>query len=463
MRRATVRISHSLRYRLTMAATALFVLGTLVVAWQLLLLQRELSQRDGENMVWALAQTRHQALSLERDLARLRLQQVDAEQLALQSDLLDSRLALLADGPQRRTLQHYEVLAPVDQAVARYTQIDPLQWQSAVIPEDAQEVLKELIAALSRAGNQVMVLEREERSAHLARLARWIQAAFAAIAMVVLCGSWLLWQLVAGLRRQRASAVTIGAQRDALQKTVDDLHRAQDASETYRNFVSLVSHQFRTPLAVIDSAAQRLARRARQPGADLAAPVLERMGQVRSTVDGMTRLLDSVLTSIKLDGSGIELQCQPLDLAAILRQVLADNQSLLAGRPLHWAQDDSPAACAGDAQLLSHLLHNLLANACKYTPQGSALEISLRADAQHLYCRLRDVGPGVSAQELPLLFERFYRGAGSRGQEGSGLGLYLARAIARLHGGELSADCPKEGGLALTLRLPRREEPAARD
>lgn len=449
-------IRRGLQYRLTLAATVLFFAGSLVVVWQLLVLHRELSQREGENMVWALAQAQHQATLLERDLARLRLQQSDAEDIHLQADLLHSRLSLLTDGPQRRILRHYGQLDALLPAMAAFEQVDLLQLLIGTDNPVAQQELRMLIAALAAAGNQVMVREREEKSRRLDQLEQWIKAAFAAIGMVALCGGWLMWQLVAALQRQRTNARTIAAQRDALQQTIHDLHRAQSATETYRNFVSLVSHQFRTPLAVIDSTAQRLMRQARRSGGEQSEQVLERMGETRHTVEGLTRLLDSVLTSVKLDGGGIQLQARPVNLAELASHVVEGNKPMLGERQVSIECQDPPAdyVCAGDAQLLIHLLHNLLANACKYTPVGSPLDLRLERAGDRLHCSVRDHGSGVAAEELPLLFERFYRSARSHGSEGTGLGLYLARAIARLHGGDLNAFLPPDGGLAFTLSLP---------
>ena len=444
-----------LSYRLTLAATLVFVAATLVVVWQLLVLQRELSQRDGENMVWALSQAQHEATVLELELTRLEIREIDAEALELQSDLLVSRLALLQDGPQRRSLERYQQMQALQAAIAAYEKVDTLQLLAGVDNAAARQPLHALIEALAKAGNQVMVRERVEKSQQLERMARLIRAAFVAAGMVVLCGGWLLWQLLAALRRQRVLASTIAAQRDTLQHTVDELERAQNATEAYRNFVSLVSHQFRTPLAVIDSAAQRLIRTARQKGAAPTEQLIERLGETRHTIEGLTRLLDSVLTSVKLEAGGIQLQAQPLNLAELAERVAANGAPWLSGRELRLSRqgDVSDYQTAGDPELLSHVLLNLLGNACKYTAAGSPLAIELTRQQQLLVCTVRDWGPGVSAADLPHLFDRFFRAAGAAPLPGSGLGLYLARSIAQLHGGDLQASLPEGGGLAVSLHL----------
>ncbi len=441
----------------SLAATLLFVVGSLFVIGQLFVLHRELSQRDGENMVWALAQAQSHATQLERDLERMRTGAIGADALELQADILHSRLALLQDGPQLRTLQHYGQAQTVQAAIDAFAQMDSVQLLVAAGDAQARQALTNLIASLGHAGNQVMVRERDEKSRHLDRLATWIQAGLVAISMVVLCGGVLLWRLRQAARHQRAHMRTIAEQRDALQQTVHDLHQAQNATETYRNFVSLVSHQFRTPLAVIDSSAQRLMRNARKPGGADADLLVERMGHTRSTVEGLTRLLDSVLTSVKLENGGIQLQAQPLNLVALANYVIDSCQRMLGGRQLQISvqgpADDYDTA--GDTELLAHVLHNLIANACKYTPAGSPITLALSRDDTQLRCTVRDQGAGVAPDELPRLFERFYRASPSRhASHGTGLGLYLARSIAQLHQGDLNASLPEGGGLAFHLQLP---------
>ncbi|MEG1202849.1 MAG: hypothetical protein RSD82_11860, partial [Comamonas sp.] len=166
-----------LQYATTLVATLLFVVGSLVVISQLFALHRELAQRDGENMVWALAQAQNRATLLERDLTRLRDGGINAEALELQADILHSRLALLQDGPQRRILQHYGQDDVVLSAIAAFAQMDSVQLLMAASDEQVRGALTALTSALSQAGNEVMVRERNERSRHLQRLATWIKAA----------------------------------------------------------------------------------------------------------------------------------------------------------------------------------------------------------------------------------------------------------------------------------------------
>ena len=452
-------------YATSLVATLLFVVGSLFVIGQLFVMHRTLSQRDGENMVWALTQAQVHATQLERDLARMRSGSISAEALELQADILHSRLAMLKDGPQLRTLQHYGQAPEVQAAIDAFAQMDGVQLLLAASDAQARKALTDLTTTLGHAGNQVMVRERNEKSLQLEQLATWIKAALVAISMVVLCGGVLLWQLGQAARRRRAHMRTIAEQRDTLQQTVHDLHQAQNATETYRNFVSLVSHQFRTPLAVIDSSAQRLMRNARKPGGADSELLVERMGHTRKTIEGLTRLLDSVLTSVKLENGGIQLQAQPLNLVALANYAIDSCKSLLGKRQVQISVqgDAEDYDTAGDTELLAHVLHNLIANACKYTPADSPVTLVLSRDDTRLCCTVRDQGAGVAADELPRLFERFYRASPSNhASQGSGLGLYLARSVAQLHQGDLNASLPDGGGLAFHLQLPAAKPVAQR-
>lgn len=436
----------------------LFFGFSLAAITQLLVIHNELDQRDGENTLWALAQAQNHGSKLQRDDELFRAGQISRDALSLQEDILFSRLTLLQDGPQMRLLIHFGQDQPVIAAIAAFEQADTGSLAALPRRSAAHQALAQMINVLAVAGNEVMVLEREARSRQLEQLGGLIQAAFVAILVVVLTGGLLIWQLMRSLARQRGHVRTIAEQRDALQHTVHDLELARTATETYRNFVSLVSHQFRTPLAVIDSTAQRLMRSVRNDGEADAEQLVEKMGLTRTTVGSLTKLLDSVLNSVRIDSGGLHLQSQPMNLAELVGRVLAANAPLLVDRPLlmETAGALDVYACMGDAGLLEHTLQNLLSNACKYTEPGTAIAVDLVRDeaSGQLSCTVRDWGAGVSVRELPMLFDRFYRATRVQPTEGSGLGLYLARYIARLHGGELDAYLPEDGGLAVRLRIP---------
>ncbi len=297
-------------------------------------------------------------------------------------------------------------------------------------------------------------------SQEVAQFDKLILVVLIALLVVLILGVVLVWQLLQSLSRQRKQMTVIVEQRDVLEQTVLELHRAQQATESYRDFVSLVSHQFRTPLAVIDSTAQRLMRSARDEvnsGFADSQLVVDKMHLTRSTIEHLNKLIDSVLTSVRLESGSAQLQTQRVNLSELVGQVVSTNAQLLQERPLlmETSGDADAYWCVGDPVLLEHVLQNLLSNASKYTAPGTAIAVTLsRVGYGTLVCTVRDWGQGVPQDELLHLFERFYRSHQSRPAEGTGLGLYLARSIARLHGGNMDASLPEGGGLAVHLRLP---------
>jgi signal transduction histidine kinase len=111
---------------------------------------------------------------------------------------------------------------------------------------------------------------------------------------------------------------------------------------------------------------------------------------------------------------------------------------------------------SGDARMLQRMLANLVDNAVKYTPPGGAVEISLsESEKKDVTIAIRDTGIGISENDLPHVFERFYRCDRSRSQPGTGLGLSLARAIARAHGGDITVTSALDRGSTFTVRLPQ--------
>lgn len=448
------------RWTLLLGIIALFFAFSVAVAWQLAVIYGQISHREGKNVLWTLTQAQNQGEKLARMDEQFRQGLVTRDKLVEQEDVFFSRLALLDDGPQRRLLMHFGIHEMVMSAVELFRKANPVSLTELPRSSDAHEYLVALIDVLAKAGNDAMVREREERSQQFEDFVGLIRIAFVAFAAVLVTGGVLVWQLLASLSHQRRQLRINAEQRAALQQTVDDLNEAQRAAETYRNFVSLVSHQFRGPLAVLDSTAQRLMRSVRDDTSSGFAEsqlVIDKMSLARSTIENMNKLIDAVLASVRLEKGAIQLQMQQMNLCELVGQVVVSQTPMLHDRPLLLETDGdvSHYACMGDPDLLEHVLQNLISNVCKYTHPGTPISVTLtRAGYGTLVCTVRDWGDGVTESELPYLFERFYRSSTSLPAEGTGLGLYLARSIARLHGGNLVGSLPEGGGLAVHLRIP---------
>lgn len=231
-------------------------------------------------------------------------------------------------------------------------------------------------------------------------------------------------------------------------KLRQSLDSVNEALAQQRGFVALVSHEFRAPLAVIGAAADNLSL---APGESVANVSL-RASRIRQTVKRMSMLIENVLTEERL-GAGRDsfAAAEPFDLAELLRTArlgLADDS---AAR-IHIVGDDE-ARVTGDASLLEIVVLNLVHNALKYSGAGSPVTVRLAADRAMTRVDVVDQGPGVAADDRELIFMRYYRAAGHK-VGGSGLGLYIAREIARQHGGELVLASSGPGGSTFSLSLP---------
>jgi signal transduction histidine kinase len=227
-----------------------------------------------------------------------------------------------------------------------------------------------------------------------------------------------------------------------------------------RNFVSMASHEFRTPLTIIDGHARRLdkTREAVQP-----AEIGERARKIRGAVLRMTHLIDNMLNSSRLIDGGAELYFQPaeLDLVALLKEVCQLHREMVPGAPITERFAVGSISIAGDAKLLFQMFSNLLGNAIKYSPAGGAIEVDATTCAHEVNVIVTDRGIGIPAGDLVRLFERYHRGSNVSGIVGTGVGLYLVKMVVELHGGRIAVDSTEGEGSRFTVSLPLKGAAAA--
>ena len=254
-----------------------------------------------------------------------------------------------------------------------------------------------------------------------------------------------------------ASGGTIFVMRDITERTQQEarvaaaLTREREVSAQQRRFVAVTAHEFRTPLTIIDGAAQRLLRYAeRITPADLSV----RAEKIRSAVARMSQLVDTTLNSARLDAGQIALNRVALDLAGLVVGVCRRLEGLAPGFTITFAPPESAITIEGDARLLDQVFTNLVTNAVKYSGQSRKIEISIgRVDAKAAVS-VRDFGIGVPADEVTHLFTRFFRASTAKGLPGTGIGLNLVKELVALHGGEVTVDSQIGEGSCFTVRLP---------
>jgi PAS domain S-box-containing protein len=229
------------------------------------------------------------------------------------------------------------------------------------------------------------------------------------------------------------------------------LERERETTNAYRNFVSMVSHQFRTPLAILDSSAQRILRR----GPNLTPDELSsRIQKIRSAGSRLTRLVESVLNAAKLDAGRIELNPEPCDLVHLVMDICERQSELNSNADIRFEVPEMPVRVYCDVMLIEQVVINLLSNAVKYSGESPAVEISVWMEGARAFCSVRDWGIGIPVDELPKIFDRFYRARTASGIAGTGIGLNFAQRIMHLHGGEIRVESYEAGGSLFTFDLP---------
>jgi two-component system sensor histidine kinase KdpD len=236
----------------------------------------------------------------------------------------------------------------------------------------------------------------------------------------------------------------------------------QIESERLRNsLLSAISHDLRTPLAALVGLADALLM-APPP---LAAAQQELAGSIRDSALRMNAMVGNLLDMARLEAGAVPLRREWQPLEEVVGSALAACAPVLAGRPLRVALAGDLPLLQLDAVLFERVLVNLLENAAKYTPAGSAIELSAEASPSAVTIRVDDGGPGLPAGREAALFDKFERGSKESATPGVGLGLAIARAIVLAHQGTISAGnrTGPDGGVAgarFTITLPRGEPPA---
>lgn len=286
------------------------------------------------------------------------------------------------------------------------------------------------------------------------------------IVITVAVGAGLVEKFQASMARQAQLVESLARSEHALEESVRQrtaellqaqnalqaaLHSERRLRQEQRQFFNMVNHEFRTPLAVVDSAASE---QQSFPSPDIDAQI-ERALQIRRACRRLTTLVDNCLISDRLDAPALRLHCAPV----LISQLLED-----AGQLVHWSSrhnlrlsaHGAPLEWECDPMLVRMALSNLVDNAVKYARAGEIRITARLQQEQRLALSVEDEGPGISPEEAQRIFEHFERGKRTDQSRGFGLGLWVARRIARLHGGDVQATPSAQGGTCFTLTLAPR-------
>jgi two-component system sensor histidine kinase KdpD len=260
-------------------------------------------------------------------------------------------------------------------------------------------------------------------------------------------------QLLEALVQQAALAV----ERHVLAEQAEKILMQIETERLRGSLLSSVSHDLRTPLAVIAGASSTLLEKNRPKDLEAQRDLLY---SIYDEAERMTRLVDNVLHITRLESGAMVLSKQAQPLEEVLSSVLIHMEKTLQDRPLNMQFADTLPMVQFDGIMIEQVLANLLDNAVKYTPAGSPIDIIVGIEDKEAVIEIADRGPGLKHGEEQLIFKKFVRGSagGSEARRGAGLGLAICRAIIQAHGGRIWAANRPDGGARFLFTLPVGEE-----
>lgn len=303
--------------------------------------------------------------------------------------------------------------------------------------------------------------------ADVRRFAWWLVAAGAAVLAIGLGGGWMIASRVirpvelisaaagrisAGNLSERINVADTDQELGDLAAVLNSTFARLEASfAEQKRFTADASHELRTPLAIIIAEAQMVLARERD-AADYRATVEGCL----ETAQEMRRLTERLLEFARFDAGQVPLEHAPLDLAVIVQARVEQMRALAAPREIQLFCDLAPAPLTGDAARLAQVVTNLLGNAIHYNRDGGEIHVATSGDGVNALLTVTDTGVGIAAEDLPHIFERFYRAdkARSRAEGHAGLGLAICRMIVEAHGGTIAMVSTLGSGASITVRLP---------
>jgi signal transduction histidine kinase len=248
-----------------------------------------------------------------------------------------------------------------------------------------------------------------------------------------------------------------------LERSLRDLQAERDRVagllDAQRQLVASVSHELRTPVATLRGyleSAQRVASSA--SGRDDPAALRADLETMDHELTRLQALIDDLFALSRAAVGRLELRIEPTDVGAVVRRLVETAAPLAWGQRRVQVLAEVPTAtppARADAQRLEQIVSNLLTNAVRHTPPGGLVAAAVTTEDQSVQIAVRDTGEGISSEDFPHIFERFYRGRTDDGRAGAGLGLAVTKELAEAMGGSVAATSTPGEGSCFTVRLPR--------
>jgi two-component system sensor histidine kinase BaeS len=252
-----------------------------------------------------------------------------------------------------------------------------------------------------------------------------------------------------GDRAARAGAIRAPGELRELASAFDHMADTLDREDQIRrDVVAGVAHELRTPIAVLQAGHEALLD-------GVAQPTPGELSSLRDEVLRLARMVDDLQTLAAADAAVLQLDRRPCDLADIAAAAADSLARRFEAADIELDRQLSGVPVLADPRWLHQVVTNLLTNALKFTPAGGRVTLVTGPAGADAVLRVADTGTGIPAEELPRIFDRFWRGRDAARTSGSGIGLAIAAELARAHGGQLTAMSTKGQGTTMTLTLPR--------
>ncbi|MCC6628432.1 MAG: PAS domain S-box protein [Chloroflexi bacterium] len=234
-----------------------------------------------------------------------------------------------------------------------------------------------------------------------------------------------------------------------------DISERRELEAQQRDFLAMVTHELKSPLTTIGVYAQFMRRRATYSEQGVAAIITQ--------VQRLNRLIDDLTDVARLDAGRLDLRLAPHDLTSIVLAAVDQARVLAPSHAVTVSAPPEPAIVACDRDRIVQVLLNLLSNAAKYAPAGTSIMVALEVIGGGARVTVRDQGAGIAAEDLPRLFDRFYRSPTAYGQgtPGLGLGLPISKGLVEAHGGTIVVESTPGAGSAFIVTLPRQPPTSA--
>jgi signal transduction histidine kinase len=258
-------------------------------------------------------------------------------------------------------------------------------------------------------------------------------------------------RLIEGVAQELRVAITAAEAFEQQRRAVGELERLNRAKS---DFVSIVSHEFRTPLTGIQGFSEIMANE------DLTLEEMrEYAGDINKDAQRLNRMINEMLDLDKMESGRMQLHREPVDLNAIVTETADLVRPNAPGHRLRVTVDPAVGEIQGDRDKLTQVMTNLLNNAVKYSPNGGEVVVTTRVEGDAVHILVRDHGMGIPKEALQTIFERYRRveSKATRHIQGTGLGLPIVRQIVQLHGGAVWAESSVGEGSVFHVSLPRSE------